>query len=142
MCDRFVGVVVSVPDEYFPDDDDICLTAGKFVCTGLEAHLGRHGHTIPDWVKGGCDEDWGVYFESHRGDDVFEYHICFFPDSSNEIQCQMIVQYRLKQPFLRSLFKKPKQLDAGDVMHDIMREFGQVFTSSRILTQSEFENQF
>lgn len=61
MAESFVALIVSVPDEHFPEDDDICLTAGNFVCSKLETHLIRHGHSIPDWIRGGCNEDWGVY---------------------------------------------------------------------------------
>ena len=50
MSDRFVAVVVSVPDEHFSDEDDVCLAAGNFVCGRLEPHLLQNGHTIADWI--------------------------------------------------------------------------------------------
>lgn len=79
MKEPFVAVVVSVPEEHFSDEDDICLAAGNFVCAGLETHLTENGHSIPDWIHGGCNEDWGVYFESKLKETIYQYHICFFP---------------------------------------------------------------
>ena len=139
MSDIPVAVVVSVPEKYFPDDDDTCLTAGKFVCGRLESHLIQHGHKVADWIHGGCEEDWGVYFESQKADELFDYNICFFPDAVGKVQCLMVVQYHLKVPFLKRLFKKPRQLGMDHHMHHTMREFGSTFTSSRILTQSQFD---
>ncbi len=139
MSDPLFAVVVSVPEEHFPDDDDICLTAGKFVCRRLESHLIQYGHTIADWIRGGCEEDWGVYFESQRDDEVFAYMICFFPDAVGKVQCLMAVQYYLKIPFLKRFFKRPAQLGNDHHLHQTMQEFGNTFSSSRMLTQSQFD---
>jgi hypothetical protein len=139
MSDQLAAVVIRVPDECFPDDDDICLTASRFVCSRLESHLIQHGHTIADWIRGGCDEDWGVYLESQCDAQTFEYIIGFFPSPSGETQNHIVVQYHLKVPFLKRLFKKREMLDADHRLHESMREFGKTFASSRLLTQSQFD---
>lgn len=136
-----MAVVMSVPDEYFSDDDDICLAAASFVCGRLEEHLIENGHTIADWTRGGCVEDWGVYYESQRGGETFHYQISFFPYLTDDGESQMIVQYHLKIPFLKRLFTKPRRLGADHSMHEAMRKFGRLFKSSRMLTQSEFDKQ-
>ena len=64
MLGTVVAVVVNVPETHFAEKDDISLAAGKYVCTKLEAHLVQNGYSIPARIRGGCDEDWGVYFES------------------------------------------------------------------------------
>jgi hypothetical protein len=139
MSDPLMAVVVRAPDEYFPDNDDICLTAARFVCSCLESHLIQHGHDIAEWVGCGCEEDWGVHFESQHNGERFEYSICFFPAPAGDAQCYMAVQYRLHIPWPRRLFKRPRPLDGGHHLHQTMQEFGRTFSSSRMLTQSEFD---
>lgn len=141
MANSFVAVVVRVPDEHFPDYDDICLTAGNFVCRKLETHLIQNGHSIPDWIQGGCEEDWGVYFKSKLNETHFDYHIGFFPAPENSSQNQMLIQYRVHLPFLKRLFRNPFALLPDDPMHQIMRSFGDLFSESRMLTQSQFKNE-
>jgi hypothetical protein len=140
MPDSFVAVVVAVPEDYFPDDDDICLTAGRFVCAKLETHLVQHAHSIPDWIQGGCDEDWGVYFESKIDDATIQYNICFFPGPQNAVQNQMMIQYHMRLPFLKRLFRRPPEVLPESPLHEIMRSFGKLFSASRMLTQSQFES--
>ena len=142
MAESFVAVVVTVPEEHFPDEDDICLTAGNFVCAKLESHLTEHGHELPDWIQGGCDEDWGVYFESKLNETTFEYHICFFPGPQDDTQYQMLIQYHVRLPFLKRLFRKPSALLPDDPMHRTMQSFGDRFSQSRMLTQSQFESEY
>jgi len=142
MTEPFVAVVVTVPDEYFPDEDDICLTAGRYVCAKLETHLVQHGHTIPDWVQGGCDEDRGVYFESQLNETTFQYTICFFPGSPGTTQNQMLIQYDAVLPFLKRLFRKPPELLPDHPIHETIRSFGNLFSDSRMLTQAQFEREY
>jgi hypothetical protein len=141
MLDAFIAVVVKVPDEYFHDDDDICLAAGNFVCGRLESHLIARGHTIPKWILGGCEEDWGVYFESQYKEEIFEYHITFFPSLPNEIQCQLAIQYHLKFPLLKRIFKIPGQLTNEHHLHKTMQELGKTFSQSRMLRKSQFDRE-
>jgi hypothetical protein len=142
MYDPFMAVVVDVPEEYFPDGDDVCLTAGKFVCSRLEPHLVRAGHVGADWLQGGCEEDWGVYFESQLGTETFDYAIIFFPSDDSKLQTRMAVQYHRKLRGLKSWFGKPEPPPADHPIHRTMREFGALFESSRMLTQSEFAAEY
>jgi hypothetical protein len=142
MKEPFVAVVVSVPEEHFSDEDDICLTAGNFVCSRLETHLTQSGHSIPDWIQGGCNEDWGVYFESNRNGKIYQYHICFFPGPNDNTQNQMLIQYHVRQPFLTRLFRKPPELLPDDPLHETMQSFGRLFAASRMLTQVQFKNEY
>ena len=142
MADSFVAVVVTVPEEYFKDEDDICLAAGNFVCGQLESHLVQHGHAIPNWIQGGCDEDWGVYFESILDETAFRYHTCFFPSPLDIPQYQLIIQYHVRLPFIKRLFRRNVQLLADDPMHETMRTFGDKFRPSRMLTVSQFESEY
>lgn len=137
MADYYRAIAVSVPDE----EDDIALTAARFVCSRLESHLLKNGHAVEDWIKGGCDEDWGVYYESQRGDDRIAYSIGFFPGIENADN-QMFVQYDLKIPFFKAIFRKAKILKSDDQMHETMRSFGKLFDNSRMLTSVEFENEY
>ena len=91
MPDPPVAVVVSVPLEDFPDEDDIRLTAGKSLCGRLERHLVRSGHVVDEWVAGGCEEDTGVYFASRRGPELLDYFICFWPVPAEGGESQMVV---------------------------------------------------
>jgi hypothetical protein len=142
MSDPPIAVVVRVSEELFPDNDDICLTAGRFVCSRLESHLTQHGHNIAEWIRDGCEEDWGVYFESEHNGQIFDYSICFFPAPAGETQCNMAVQYHVKVPWLQRLFKKPSPLVDGHRLHQTMQEFGEKFSSSRMLTQSQFDAEY
>lgn len=103
MSDPYVAVVVKVPEEYFPDGDDICLTAGNYVCARLESQLSDHGHSVPKWIQGGCEEDWGVFFKSHWKDQAFAYSICFFPVETGQPQCWMMIQYHFSSGMVRHL---------------------------------------
>ncbi len=142
MADSFVAVVVTVPEEHFPDEDDVCLTAGRFVCRKLESHLVGHGHSVSDWIHGGCDEDWGVCFESTLNNITFQYHICFLPGPQDATQNQMLIQYHVRLPFFRRLFQKPPELSSDHAIHEIMRSFGDLFSELRMLTQARFETEF
>lgn len=142
MKEPFVAVVVSVPEEHFSDDDDICLAAGNFVCARLETHLTQSGHSIPDWIHGGCNEDWGVYFESKLKETVYQYHICFFPGLNDITQNQILIQYHVRLPFLKRLFRKPAELLPDDPMHETMQSFGRIFGASRMLTQMQFQTEY
>lgn len=142
MREAFVAVVVSVPEGHFSDEDDICLTAGDFVCARLETHLVQNGHSIPDWIHGGCNEDWGVFFESKLNETTYQYHICFFPGPQNTTQNQMLIRYHVRLPFLKRLFRRPAELLPDDPMHEIMQSFGRLFSASRMLTQMQFENEY
>ena len=142
MAESFVAVVVAVPEEHFPDEDDICLTAGNYVCTKLESHLVDSGHAIPDWIQGGCDEDWGVYFESKMDESDFQYHICFFPGPKGTPQFQMLIQYHVKRSFMNRLFGKPIELLPEHPLHGTMQSFGNLFSASRMLTKAQFKNEY
>lgn len=142
MAESFVAVAVAVPECRFPDEDEICLAAGRFVCEKLESYLVHHGHSIPEWIQGGCDEDWGVYLESKQNETTFEYCICFHPGPKNTTQDQMLVQYHMRPPLLKRLFRKPAPLLPDDLMHQTMRTFGDLFSSSRMLTRLELEKEF
>ena len=142
MTDSIVAVVVTVPDEQFPNGDDICLTAGKFVCGRLESHLVQHGHSIPNWIQGGCEEDWGVYLESVFNETKFQYHICFFPGPENTTQNQMLIQYHVRLSFIRRLFGRPAELSPHHPIHEVMGTFGALFRGSRMLTQSQVESEY
>ena len=142
MTESCVAVVVSVPEEHFPEEDDVCLTAGKFVCAILESHLMQHGHSIPQWIQGGCNEDWGVYFESQLKETGYQFQICFFPGPQNTPQVQMLIQYHLRLSFLKRLFRKSAELSPYDPMHETMKLFGCRFSTSRILTKSQLENEY
>lgn len=142
MIEPFVAVVVNVPAEYFSDDDELCLAAGRFVCARLRKFLVEKGHLIAEWLGDGCDEDWGVYFASENGGDTFEYQICFFPTPSGTAQTQMMIQYSPKTSFVRRLFTKALRLAADHKIHETMREFGETFDSSRMLTQSGLDTEY
>ncbi len=142
MTDPFVAIVVTVPEEFFPDDDEICLTAARFVCGQLQSHLVDEGHSIPAWIDGGCDEDWGVYFESQLNESKFEFHIAFFPSPRDAPQNQMVVQYHLCRSLISRLIRKDTQLQADHPMHETMRAFGRKFGASQMLTQSQFRREY
>lgn len=143
MPDRFVAVVVSVPDECISDDDDIVQAAGQFLLRRLKLHLIQNGHTIANWIEDGCIEDLGgVYLESQCGKETFDYLICLVAGPSDDGEWQMTIQYDLKTPFLKRLFTKPRELSAVHHLHETLREFGHTFRTSRMLTQSEFAKEF
>ena len=142
MPKHFVAVIVSVPLEWLSDDDPSCLAAGSQVCSRLESHLEEHGHTIDSWIRGGCEEDWGVYYESRRDGERPEYTINFFPHYTDEGLPQMILQYHPKTPWYRRLVGRWLAFAAGDPMHDTMEAFGKKFASYRMLTEEQFEEEY
>ena len=143
MIEPTVAVVVGVPEELFSDKDEICLNASRFVCARLEQHLIMHGHTIDEWIRGGCDEDWGVYFESKLNSETFDFSISFFPNPvPDDPSSSIIVQYQLKVPFMRRLFGRVSSLEPDHPIHQTMREFAQTFVSSRTLTKTEFDAEY
>lgn len=142
MNEDFVAIVVSVPDQYFSDDDDVCLAAGNFVCQQLEAHLAACGHVISPTNSGGCEEDWGVYFRSEWNKRRFDYYIHFFPAPDRTPQNLLLVQYHLRRIFRQWLLRQACRLGPDDPMHETMRTFGELFEHSRQLTQAEFDREY
>jgi hypothetical protein len=142
MPDPLVALVVSVPEDLFPQEGGICLPTCNHICSRLESHLVKHGHSIPEWLRGGCEEDWGVCLESQRDGERFNYQIQFFDSPRGQSDGQMMVQYQLKIPFLQRLFQGSSELGADHHLHQTMREFGNSFSSSRMLTNSQFESEY
>ena len=142
MSEPFVAVIVRVPEEYFSDDDDICLTAGNYVCSRLESHLIANKHSIPDWIRGGCEEDWGVYFKSQWNDQSFDYAICFAPADSGEEQYWMMIQYHLIPRLFAKWRKLQTSLGADHALHRTMQVFAETFDASRMLTQKQFDSEY
>ena len=140
--DTYAAIVVAVPDEYFSDNDELCYRAGKFICCRLQSHLENDGHTINDWVKDGCEEDWGFYLESECRAETFGYAISFWPAPQGCTQNLMVIQYFLKQSFFKSLFQRPQPLSHSHHLHSTISSFSSRFTSSRMLTESEFQAEY
>ena len=59
----YAVLAVDLDPQHFPDGDDICLAAGSYLARELGTFLKQHGHDIPDWIQGGCEEDFGVVLE-------------------------------------------------------------------------------
>ncbi len=88
------------------------------------------------------DEDWGVYFESKLNETTIQYHIGFFPGPQYTTQNQILIQYYVRLPFIKRLFRTPAVLLPDHPMHKTMRLFGDSFNASRMLTQSQFESEY
>ena len=142
MKEPFVAIVVSVPDEQFSDDDDICRAACNFVCTRLEKHLTQNGHSVPSWSRGGCHEDWGAVIESQLNETTYRYHIYYGPGQSDNTLNQMLIQYQRSQPILNWLFGKSSDLLPDDPLHETMESFGRLFSASRMLTRTQFGKEY
>ncbi|QDT99918.1 hypothetical protein [Gimesia aquarii] len=140
--DQYVAVVVTVPEDRFQDDDEICLEAATYVCLRLEDHLLKEGHDVQDWIKGGCSEDWGVYYETLLAGDRYEYNIMFFPEEKESEQRSIMVRYLQKQGFLTSLFSKLSGLADEHPLHASMESFGKLFESHKMLSQSQLDRQY
>lgn len=138
MSDTFMGVVVEVPEEHYVDGDDICLAAGRYVWSKLMPHLLEHGHVIEEWCRQPTEEDYGVVSESKLGETVFQYVIICYGNFVDE----MMVQYHVRHPFLKFLFRKPPELAPDDPIHKTMEAFGQLFSKSRMVTVSEFAKEY
>lgn len=141
----YVASVVAVPEEYFSDEDDTCLQAAKFVCSRLERQLLLAGHHVENWIKGGCAEDWGVYYESTYQDEAFQYRIIFFPDERRAEQRLVAVQFHRKRPktgFLKWLFSKPAPLRTAESLQPLMEALGKEFDEYRMLTSKEFDHEY
>ncbi|MBI1248640.1 hypothetical protein GC197_12470 [bacterium] len=142
MPESFVAVIVSVPEEYYSDDDELCHAAGNYVCEKLQSHLVDRRHSIPRWIEGGCEEDWGVYFESEFNQTRFQYYLCYFPGPVQQEDYGILVQYSINGPFLSRLFGKPPVITPSDPMQETMRLFGNLFHESRMLTQSQLDREY
>src|SRR5690606_35827460 len=134
----YVAVIVGGPSDFSSEGDDLSLTTGRLVCTRLGDHLTRNGHTIPEFVKRGCDDDWGVYFESTDGEETFQFYIGYFPGDKRTDPGMMFVRYYLKRPFLELLFSEPERTPPRHSLHATMKEFGEAFAYSRMLSEDEF----
>lgn len=134
----YAVLLVRLPAEFFSDSDHLCLTAGTHIAQELGSHLEKHGHTIPVWVRGGCEEDWGVYLESEEADSRYQYAVGFFPDSNDSRT--MAVHYERKVGFWRRLLRGCPPLEIHDPIHDAMRSFGTRYEFSELLTEEQFES--
>ena len=141
----YAALVVMVPEEHFADEDDICLQAATHVCSCLERHLLQAGHQIEDWLRGGCAEDWGVYYESTFEGKTFQYMIMFFPDDRGPEQRLIAVQFHSKPRrtgLLRALFGKAPPFEAAPSLTDVMELVGRDFEEHRLLTKAEFDHEY
>lgn len=139
--DSYAAIAFSLPVEFFPEDDDIARTAGLHIAKELGSFLENNGHTIPEWVRGGCEEDAWVYFESQRGDVGYSYDILFFPRSKNDTE-SMAVRYGLRVGLLRGLLGRYPPLPPDDPVHEEMKRFGVRFDGFEFLTGSEFDARY
>lgn len=131
----FAALLLSLPQEYFPDDDDIRVKATEHVCRQLEAHLLANGHCIPDWVRGGCQEDWGVCLRSQRGEVHYDYQIKFYPRGNDTRS--LAIMYGTNVGFWRRIFHCQPQLGADDPLHQVIWEFGAKHERPQLLTQAQ-----
>jgi hypothetical protein len=129
-------LALTLPDQYFGDDDAYCLAAGTHIAKTLGQHLEAHGHVIPDWVRGGCKEDAWVHFESESNGVRYEYAIVFFPREDHS--SWMAIQYGLRMPFWKRLFGRKPKLTAKDPIHRVLAAFGQTHERSELLTEKQF----
>lgn len=138
--DSFAVVAFSLPGQHFPEDDDVCATAGSYIAKELGTYLEKNRHTIPDWVKGGCREDTWIYLESQRNDVTYFYDILFFPRSRDTQS--MAVRYGVKVNFLRRIFRGGPQLSSDDPIHEVLRSFGAQYDRFEVLTGREFDARY
>ncbi len=138
--DSYGVVAFSLPEQFFPDGDDACTTAGTYVAKDLGIHLEKHGHAIPEWVKGGCREDAWVYLESQRNNATYHYDILFFPRSSDAQS--MAVRYGIRVGFWRRIFGAELQLKADDPIHELLRSYAAKHEKVEILTAREFNSRY
>jgi len=134
------ALVFSLASKYFSDDDDICTTAGTHIAEQLGTHLQEHGHNIPEWIQGGCKEDWGVYLESQKDDVRYQYQIMFFPRDDDTQS--MAVVYGIKVGLWRRLFRGQPEISIDDPLNKVLREFGIGFERVELLTQKQFDEQY
>ncbi len=137
--DPSVAVVVRVPEDYFSDDDDICIEACMHVCGLLEEQLMASGFEIPDWIRGGCAEDWGVYYECRDSAVRYVFSIGFFPCANAEPQDRIFVQYHLKEPRVLGLLSRNKTVPLDDKMQQALIEFSRSFPDSEFFSEPQFE---
>ncbi len=133
----FAALVVALPEECFPDQDDICSKATTYLSGRLEAHLTKHGHSIPRWIQGGCAEDWGAYLESVKGETRYRYSIMFFPRGRDTRS--IAVMYEKKVGFWHSVFRGRPQLAADDPLHRVLWDFGADHERPQMLTQAQMD---
>lgn len=136
----YAVLAINLPEAYFPDGDDSCRLAGTYIAMELGTHLQKHGHTIPPWVKGGCQEDAWVYLESEHLGVRYAYTIVFFP-RGDDLR-SMAIQYGVTVGWLKRLIGKQPKMPADDPIHDVLREFGARFEDSEFLTESEFASRY
>ncbi len=134
-------LAVEPPDEAFSEDaedeDPYCIHVGMGVSRKLGAHLKQAGHSIPDWLGDGCEEDAWVHLESQVGDRHYVYTIVFFPHDGHD--SGMAIQYAQKFPLMKRIFRKPDAVESGDPLHQVLRDFGAGYDYSRMLTREEFD---
>lgn len=130
-------LAVDLPEEAFVEEDGPCIAAGMKLSKQLSAHLRASGHVIPDWLKDGCAEDAWVHLESIEGHNHYVYSIVFFQHDDH--YNAMAIQYSRKVSLLQRIFKKPDGVEAGDQLHQVMRDFGRTFQYSKMLSRAEFD---
>jgi hypothetical protein len=133
----FAALVVSLPEQHFSDDDDICAGATTDLAVHLEAHLVEKGHSIPDWIQGGCAEDWGTYLRSRKGEVRYDYQIMFFPRGSDARS--IAIMYGVRVGFWRRLFGRQPRLEASDPLHQVLWEFGAKYERPQLVTQAQID---
>jgi hypothetical protein len=140
MREPYAVLALSLPEAYFLDGDASCRLAGTYIALELGTHLEKHGHKIPPWVRGGCQEDAWVYLESECMGVRYSYTIVSFPRGDN--LRSMAVQYDVAVGWLKRLFGATPTISADDPIHALLREFGARYENSELLTRSEFRSQY
>lgn len=137
-------LALTLPEECFPDGDDIARKAGLHIAARLGDHLAKHGHSIPDWVRRGCEEDAWVYLESERERVRYDYVIVFFPreTGAEDDGRWMAVQYGIRRGLWAALWSGRPKLRADDPVHEMLRQFGAARERFELLTESAFRKEY
>ena len=137
MQEPLAVLVVSLPEDKFPDGDETCRAACMHLAGELSNFLEQQGHMIPSWARGGCPEDCWVYVESECRGTRYRFAIMYFPRQGDD--CSMAIQYGLRVGWWKWLFRIKPRLEANDPIHDLLRAFGERYTGCEMLTQPEFD---
>lgn len=125
-------IAIQMNIKLFEDEDHLAIKACTELCKQLEEHLKEKKYSIPDWLQnGGCDEDWGVYYEAEINDIKLKILFGYYPE--DDLEDAILLRIYPYLPFFKSLFKKPKRL-SEEIKSDFI-SFSQNYINTKIFEE-------
>ncbi|NOK62521.1 MAG: hypothetical protein GFH27_549333n9 [Chloroflexi bacterium AL-W] len=120
-------LVVAVDESLFAEEDPSSIKACNSVYLKVEAAILGKGLIVPSHLKGGCDEDWGVYSECSDGINHYVIAIGYYVDDPDRTDL-IAIKYHKKIKKWHRLWCCHVDCDDSDAIHKVMADVAKKYS--------------